>query len=112
MFEHGNEFKFDLQHTAHFYDQHRRLMEHWKQSLDLPILEVSYEDLVTDPATHTRRMLDFLGLPWEPQCLEFHQSKRAVTTSSLQQVRKPMYQSSIGRWRNYQKHLADLGASA
>jgi hypothetical protein len=108
LFEGGNEFKFDLNNTAHFYDQHRRLMDHWKNSLELPTLEVSYEDLVTDPENQTRRMLGFLGLPWDEQCLAFHQSKRPVSSSSIQQVRQPLYRSSIGRWRNYERHLTGL----
>jgi tetratricopeptide (TPR) repeat protein len=108
MFEGGNDFKFDLNHTAHFYRQYRRLMEHWKSSLDLPILDVSYEELVTDPEQQVRRMLEFLGVPWDERCLDFHKSKRSVITSSMQQVRRPLYQSSIGRWCNYQQYLADL----
>jgi len=108
MFESGNDFKFDLNHAAHFYGQYRRLMRHWKESLDLPILKVSYEELVTDPENQTRRMLDHLGLPWDQRCMRFHESKRPVTTSSMQQVRRPLYQSSIGRWRHYERHLTEL----
>jgi tetratricopeptide (TPR) repeat protein len=100
-FNGGNEFKHDLNHTAHFYEQSRRLMRHWRETLDLPILEVSYEQLVTNPEIHMKKMLAFLGLPWEAECLQFHRNKRAVVTSSMQQVRLPMYQSSVGRWRNY-----------
>jgi tetratricopeptide (TPR) repeat protein len=108
MFESGNEFKYDLAHTAHFFTQYRRLMQHWHQSLDLPILEVNYEELVTDPEKQTRRLLDFLNLPWDTRCLRFHETSRPVTTSSRQQVRRPLYQSSVGRWRNYRRHLAEL----
>jgi tetratricopeptide (TPR) repeat protein len=108
MFEEGHHFKFNLNHLAHFYTQYRRLMEHWRQTLDLPILEVSYEQLATDPEPQTRRMLEFLDLPWDEQCLRFHESKRPVVTSSMQQVRRPIYQSSIGRWRSYARHLAEL----
>jgi tetratricopeptide (TPR) repeat protein len=104
----GNDFKFDLNNTAHFFTQYRRLMRHWKEALDLPLLEVSYEGLVTDPENQTRRMLEFLGLPWDERCLRFHESKRSVTSSSIQQVRRPLYQSSIGRWRHYERHLVEL----
>ncbi len=110
MFEAGNDFAYDLNDTAHFYGQYRRLMRHWKQALDLPILDVSYESLVTDPEPQTRRMLGFLGLPWDDRCLRFYESKRPVTTSSIQQVRRPLYQSSIGRWRHYERHLGELNA--
>jgi tetratricopeptide (TPR) repeat protein len=108
MFEGGNDFKFDLNHTAHFYRQYRRLMEHWKSSLGLQILEVSYEELVTDPENQVRRMLEFLDVPWDERCLAFHNSRRSVVTSSMQQVRRPLYQSSIGRWRNYRQHCIEL----
>jgi hypothetical protein len=107
-FNAGNDFKHDLNHAAHFYLQSRRLMKHWREVLDLPMLEVSYEQLVMEPESQARRMLEFLGLPWEAQCLDFHHSRRAVTTSSMQQVRRPMYQSSIGRWRHYTHHLKVL----
>ena len=108
MFEVGNDFKYALDHTAHFYCQYRRLMRHWQQALDLPILEVSYEELVRDAENQTRRMLTFLGLPWDERCLRFHENMRPVTTSSMQQVRRPLYQSSIGRWRNYERYLREL----
>jgi tetratricopeptide (TPR) repeat protein len=108
LFEGGNDFKFDLNHTAHFYGQYRRLMRHWHETVDVPILEVCYEQLVTDAENEARRMVDFLGLPWDDRCLRFHESKRPVTTSSMQQVRRPLYQSSIGRWRRYERHLVAL----
>jgi tetratricopeptide (TPR) repeat protein len=107
-FNSGNDFKHDLNHTAHFYLQYRRLMQHWRETLDLPILEISYEQLVLDLESQTRRMLEFLGLPWHQSCLNFHKSQRAVSTSSLQQVRQPLYNSSIGRWKKYQRHLGEL----
>ena len=83
-------------------------MAHWKKVLTLPILEVRYEDLVADQRGQTRRMLEFLGLPWDERCLEFHQNQRVVATSSREQVRRPMYGSSVGRWKNYEKHLGEL----
>ena len=107
-FSSGNDFKHDLNHTAHFHLQYRRLMQHWRESLDLPILTVSYEKLVSDFEPQARRMLNFLDLPWDDRCLNFHKTARAVSTSSLQQVRRPLYQSSVGRWKNYERHLKDL----
>ena len=108
MFEAGNDFAYDLGDTAHFYGQYQRLMQHWKSVLDLPILDVMYEDVVSDVEGQTRRMLDFLGLQWDDRCLRFHDNKRPVTTASIQQVRRPLYQSSIGRWRHYANHLGEL----
>ena len=65
------------------------------------ILEIRYEDVVDDPATSARRMLDYIGVDWEPQVLDFHTLERPVKTASVWQVRQPLYASSIGRWRHY-----------
>lgn len=108
MFRAGHDFKFRLDHAAHFWQLYRRLMRHWNNTVDLPILEVSYESLIADLESQTRRMLEFLGLPWDERCLRFYESKRAVRTASLQQVRRPLYQSSVGRWRHYIRHLREL----
>ena len=104
----GNDFAQDLTHLGLFYRDYSRLMEHWRQVLDLPILEVRYEDVVADLQPQIRRMLDFLGLPWDERCLKFHENERHVATASREQVRLPIYASSIGRWRYYQKHLQPL----
>jgi hypothetical protein len=76
--------------------------------LNIPLLDVSYELLVTDPEPQSRRLVEFAGLPWDAKCLRFHENDRFVNTASNEQVRRPMYQSSVGRWKNYQKHLAPL----
>jgi hypothetical protein len=72
------------------------------------MLEVDYEQLVQDPEPTVRAMLDFCGLEWDDRCLKFHQSKRAINTASYQQVRKPIYTKSAGRWKNYEQHLGPL----
>ena len=107
----GNNFKYDLSHLGQFYRLYDRLMEHWKQVLDLPILDVQYEDLVSDPTGQMHRMVEFAGLEWNDQCLKFHETRRSVATGSMQQVRKPLYKSSVERWRNYEKHLGPLKAA-
>lgn len=104
----GNEFTADLTTLGHFYRQYRRLMDHWTQTLDYSILEVSYEAMVEDLESHARRMLDFLGLPWDARCLSFHENKRLVATASNPQVRQPLYRSSVGRWKHYAGHLEPL----
>jgi tetratricopeptide (TPR) repeat protein len=104
----GHEFKFDLRNLGHFYRQYERLMNHWKQVLDLPILDVQYEQLVDDAEGQARRMIEFIGLPWDERCLEFHKTRRSVATASTEQVRQPMYRTSVQRWRNYEKHLGPL----
>ncbi len=83
-------------------------MAHWNTVIGLPVHTVRYEDLVIDLEGQSRRMLQFLDLPWDPQCLKFHEHPRVVHTASRDQVRQPVYMSSIGRWRNYEKHLAEL----
>lgn len=103
-----NEFSFDLGHLANYYRDYVRLMDHWKLVLKLPILEVRYEQLVGDFESQARRMLDFLELPWDESCARFFQNRRPVSSASRDQVRRPLYASSVGRWRHYQKHMAAL----
>ncbi len=107
-FARGNFQTNDLRHLGRYYRQYRRLMEHWRGMVDLTLLEVSYEAHVEAPERVCREILDFLGLEWEPRCLEFHTAKRFVKTASREQVQKPIYRSSVGRWRHYEAHLGPL----
>ncbi|HWE98088.1 MAG TPA: sulfotransferase [Tepidisphaeraceae bacterium] len=109
-FAEGNDFCFDLGHLANYYRNYRALMAHWKKDLAIPILDVRYEDVVADKEGQTRRMLEFLDLPWDERCLDFHKNKRLVATASRDQVRKPIYNSSVGRWKHYEKHIPELVA--
>jgi tetratricopeptide (TPR) repeat protein len=105
----GQEHIFsDLRHGAHFYRQSQRMGAAWMKYSKLKVLEVVYEDLVADLDANVRRIIDFLGLDWEPECLEFHKTERRVRTPSVWQVRQPVYTSSIGRWRRYEKHLGPM----
>jgi hypothetical protein len=88
----------------------RRVFEHWRRVLPTPVLEVDYEQLVADPETHSRRIVEHCRLDWSPACLNFAGSTRAVRTASTAQVRSPIYRTSVGRWRNYEKALAPLFA--
>jgi hypothetical protein len=110
-FVRGNLSSTDLADCAFATRWIERLGDIWKRDLKLPILEVVYEDLVADPETHARRLIDFLGLDWELACLDFQGAKRTVTTPSSWQVRQPLYSSSIGRWRRYEKHLGPMLAT-
>lgn len=101
-------FGFGLQQTADYYRDYWRLMAHWRERLAQPILEVHYENLVGDIEKQTRRVLEFLGLPMEQACLSFHERERQVKTASHAQVRRPLYQSSVGRYRNYQEQIETL----
>jgi tetratricopeptide (TPR) repeat protein len=96
----------DLGALGHYYSQYLRIMAHWRTTV--PLLEVPYEGLVADPEQWTRRMLEFIELPWDPRCLQFHENPRAVITASRWQVRQKINANSVGRWRNYEKHLAPL----
>ncbi|MGB5211493.1 MAG: sulfotransferase [Gammaproteobacteria bacterium] len=104
----GPPFSYDLGDIAHYYGQYRRLMEHWEEHLDLQILDVRYEDLVSDTENETRRMLKFLDLDWDPDCLKFYDNPRLVRTASHAQVKRPVYTSSVGRADHYRKHLGPL----
>ena len=101
-------FAYDLSHLGLFYRDYQRIMRHWREVLDIPMLDVVYEDLVTKQETVSRRMVEFIGLDWNEACLRFHENKRVVLTMSNDQVRRPMYNASIGRWRKYEKHLSPL----
>ncbi len=76
--------------------------------LPLPILDVQYEDVVADQEKASREIIDFLGLDWDPDCLNFHKTKGAVRTASKWQVRQPIYNKSVGRWQKYATYLAPL----
>lgn len=109
-FTKGQHYSFDLHKLAHFYNDYRRLMEHWDALFPGRILHVDYEDVVADQEAQTRRLLDFCGLDFEQACLDFHKTDRVVKTASFMQVRKPLYKSSQNRWRNYTRELADVAA--
>ena len=104
----GQTYATDLRNIAHRYKGYRRLMAHWKTLAPDRILDVSYDALVSDAETEIRRALDFLDLPFEPACLDFHTSAAPVKTASVWQVREPLYTRSSGRWRNYEAHLGPL----
>ena len=93
---------------GHFHRQCNLMMAHWKSVLSLPILEVDYEQMVGDVEGQTRRLIQFVDLPWNARCLRFHENKRLVATASQSQVRRPIYQDSLERWRHYEKYLGPL----
>ncbi|TVQ75441.1 MAG: hypothetical protein EA380_10830 [Phycisphaeraceae bacterium] len=91
--------------TAHAWNQSMRMMRHWKESLDIPILDVHYERLVADPENEMPRIIEFLGLEWDDACRDFYKSRRTVRTLSYDQVNRPLYTTSSGRHKNYAKLL-------
>jgi tetratricopeptide (TPR) repeat protein len=99
----------DFDNLAHYYRQYLRVTDHWRAVLPATtLLEIPYEALIDDQEGWTRRMLDFIGLPWDPKCLDFHQTDRVVITASKWQVRQKISKSSAGRWRNYEKFVTPL----
>src|SRR5690606_8816251 len=101
-------FSTDLEAIAHSIALQARLMHHWQSVLPLPIHELRYESLVASPEPEARRLIDFLGLAWEPACPAFHRSNRAVQTPRRWQVREPIHARSAGRWRRYADSLPEF----
>jgi tetratricopeptide (TPR) repeat protein len=98
-------FSYDLPEFADFYTGYRDLMAHWHRLNPGRILDVAYEDLVSHQESQTRRLLDYCGLPFEENCLQFHEQAGAVATASYRQVRQPMYDSSLTHWQRYADQL-------
>jgi len=101
-------YAYDLKTLGEYYLQYRRIMAHWKSVLDIPIYNLQYEKLISDQEQEVRCLLEFCGLEWDERCLDFHSSGRAVRTASYDQVRRPIYTSSVGRWRHYKEHIQPL----
>jgi len=101
-------FSYDLENLGQVYQIHSELMEHWKTVLPNRIYTQSYEELVKNPERETKRLLDYLELDWNDDCLMHHKNTRPVRTASNWQVRQPIYQTSIHRWKNYRQHLGPL----
>ncbi len=91
-----------------YYACYKRLMEQWRQLFPEGFFEIAHETLVRDQEGETRRLLGYLGLPWDERCLSFHETLRPVDTPSDWQVREPIHTRSLGRWRHYERHLAPL----
>ncbi len=98
----------DPVNVAETYKQHLRLMAHWRAINVLPILEVRYESLVADPEPIVRQMLEFAGLSWDDACMRHHETQRVVHTASMDQARKPIYKSSVARWKRFEEFLGPM----
>ncbi len=100
----------DWRHIANRFAAYRDIMDHWRQVLPLPMLDVSYEETVHNLEAVARRLVAWCGLDWDPACLAFHETRRPVRTASAAQVRQPIYRRAVARWRNYERDLAALFA--
>ena len=111
-FRHGHAYSYDLAALAHQHRAYERLMRHWGKVLPAagvrPVREQSYEALAESLESESRALVDFCGLDWSERCLAFHRTERPVHTASGWQVRQPVYRRSVGRWRNYERHLGPL----
>jgi hypothetical protein len=108
LFAKGQSFTYDLTEIGEYYLQYQRIMDHWSAVLPGHVLTVQYEEVVADFENQVRRLLEFCGLPWEDACLRFYESDRPVRTPSAEQVRQPIYDRSVGHWRNYAQYLDEL----
>ena len=103
------DWSMDLGDLAHYYGESHRAAAHWRRVLPPgSILDVPYAELTSDPEPWTRRIIEFIGLPWDEHCLEFYKTVRPVNTASVWQVRQKIYKTSVERWRNYEKFIGPL----
>ena len=107
-FAKGQTFTYDLYELGEFYLEYLQMMEHWDAVLPGEVLRVQYENVVEDLEPEVRRILEFCGLPFEADCVQFHENKRAVRTASSEQVRQPIYKDSVQTWLRFEAHLDSL----
>lgn len=108
LFAEGQEFSYSLQDIGEYYRDYVELMDYWDKVLPGAVLRVQHEDVVADLETQVRRMLDYLGLPFEQSCIDYHKTERSVRTPSSEQVRQPIFTSSLEQWKNYEPWLEPL----
>ncbi len=108
LFREGAYFAYDQKEIGRYYLAYKKLMNHWNALFPGEIYEASYEKMVADQETETRKLLDFCNLPFDERCLRFHESERQVKTASQAQVRQPIYKDSVKKWKKYEQHLQPL----
>jgi tetratricopeptide (TPR) repeat protein len=111
LFAEGQEFTYGLTEVGRYYADYVALMDHWEEVLPGKVLRVQHEDVLDDLEGQTRRMLDYLGLPFEQACLDFHRTERAVRTASSEQVRQPINRKGQGAWKPFEPWLGELKAA-
>lgn len=107
LFGHGQNFTYDIFELADYYKEYCLTMDHWNEVLPGKVLDVHYEETVTDLEGQVARILEHCGLPFEEQCVRFHETERAIKTASSEQVRQPIYTGGMGKWRKYEAYLGD-----
>ncbi|HFC04475.1 MAG TPA: sulfotransferase, partial [Rhizobiales bacterium] len=104
----GHNYSYQLNWLGQYYRHYSMTMDHWRKVLPLPMLEVRYEDLVQEPETYSRKLIEFVELDWRDDCLNPQDADRSVMTASRWQVRQPIYKSSLNRWKRYEPYLDPL----
>ena len=110
-FQHFNKhhsYSNSLELLGKYYNLYANMMDHWKKTLDINFIELEYEKVIAAPEAEMRNLLDECGIDWDPACLKFHENKRTVMTPSYDQVRRPIYTSSVAKWKKYEHHLEEL----
>ena len=107
-FEGMHDYSYRLEDLGYYYKQYKSLMSHWKSNIKNPMMTVKYEDLIDNCEFSSKKIIEFLDLTWEENCLNFYKTKRFVHTRSNVQVRQPIYTTSVNRWKNYQEYLDPL----
>lgn len=107
-FTEGHSYASSLSDLGFYYRLYERLMDHWAKTVQIPVLQLRYEELIAEPERHIRELIKFCDLPWDERCLRFHEIKRDINTPSYDQVRRPIYKTSAGRWRHYAPFLGPL----
>jgi tetratricopeptide (TPR) repeat protein len=107
-FSSAHSYSYDLYNLGVYYRGYEKIMRNWKSVLSLPMIDVQYEDMIADQESVSRRLIEFCGLEWDDRCLNFHKNERFVGTASYDQVRRPIYSSSVCRWKNYDKFIDPL----
>ena len=108
LFQQAYPFSYDLGDIAEYYGSYHKLMSHWESTLPGRLIHLDYEALVEDPKGMSQKLFVSLDLEWDRRVLDFHKQETPSLTASLAQIRQPVYASSVGRWRNYEAHLAPL----
>jgi tetratricopeptide (TPR) repeat protein len=111
LFASGQEFTYSLEDIGRYYRSYLQLMAHWEAVLPGKILRIQHEQVVEDLEGSVRRILEFCGLPFEPQCLAFHKTERSVRTASSEQVRRPIFKEGLDQWRHFEAWLGPLRAA-
>jgi tetratricopeptide (TPR) repeat protein len=108
LFGDGQDFTYGLENIGRYYCAYVKLMDHWDKVLPNFVLRVQHEEVIDDLEGQVRRILDFCGLPFEQQCIDFHKTQRTIKTPSSEQVRQPIYRSGLDQWKHFEAHLTPL----